>query len=305
MNLSTLSGAGTAAPLSSTSAGGAGSSRLARVVGALWSRGRGLSREVAARLGYIVLAGALAYAALDLQSDRLVALYALPAIRLPGAFLTTVDLGEPIWAGERLAVLYAGAAVWPALLYHLWALGVGVVGAPTQRSWAVGLAWLALSGPLHLYAATALLWPPVALAVSLLALESLPGALAAGDAVGGVRLLNAVETALTTLWASLYARALPGALFWLAPARGWTPRAVRRARWAGVLAVLMVGVALLPAGLGGRLTTWTLLLGGLELVWYRWSLAGPRQLSWLRRLGGPGAALIARQPPGQGHSSAG
>jgi hypothetical protein len=271
-------------PLSSTPPRDLHTSRLLRVVRALVGKGRQWTRDVLARLGYLLLAGALVYAVVDLQSDRLVALYALPAAALPGVSLTTVDLGEPIRSGERLAVLYTLAGVFLPCCYHLWAGVAGVLGAPARLECTRRLLWWALSGPLHLYVATALVWPWVAEAVALLALESLPGDLAVGGTMGGVRLSNAVDLALATLWGTVVARALPGALFWLGYAGGWTPLLLRRTRRLGILMVLVLGYGLVPTGLCHRVTAWTMLLVGFEVVWYHWSLAGPRQAYWVERL---------------------
>ena len=290
------------APLSSTPPWGPAASRLVRVVRAVAGQGRQWTREVLARLGYVLLAGALVYAAVDLQSDRLVSLYALPAAGLPGASLTAVDLGEPIRAGERLAVLYALAGTFLPLLYHLWAGVAGALGAPARPQWTRRFLWWGLSGPVHLYAATALVWPWVAEALALLALESLPGDLAAGGTMGGVRLSNAVGLALTTLWVSVLARALPGALFWLGPAGEWTPRRLRGARRLGLVAVLLLGYGLLPAGLCHRAAAWMVLPFWLEAVWYHWSLAGPRQAYWMERLLGSRGGVW---PPGGGRCPTG
>jgi hypothetical protein len=255
-----------------------------RVVRVLAGTGRQWAREVLARLGYLLLAGALVYAVVDLQSDRLVTLYALPAAGVPGAFLTTVDLGEPIRAGERLAVLYALAGVFLPACYHLWAGVAGMLGAPARLEWTRSVLWWALSGPVHLYVATALVWPWVAEALALLALESLPGDLAVGGTMGGVRLSNAVALAVATLWGTVLARALPGALFWLGYAGGWTPCRLRGARRLGLWMVLLLGYGFVPTGLCHRVAAWTMLLVGLEVVWYHWSLAGARQAYWGQRL---------------------
>lgn len=294
--------------LSTPSTGAAATaSRLARVAAALWQQGGQLAAGVGARLGYLLVAAAVGYAVVDLQSDRLVLLYTQAVATWPGTLLTSVELQEPIRAGERLAVVYALAGVWPALCYHLWALGAGAVAAPTQTLWRRGLLGWAVSGPLHLYLATAVLWPWVARAVGLLALESLPGDLAGAGAIGGVRLANAVDLALLTLWTSMCARALPGALFWLGYAGGWTQSMVRTARWGGMLAALILVYGFLPTGLAHRVVAWTLLVAGLEVVWYRWSLAGPRQAYWMERLvgipravwwpGASGGAPLSREEP--------
>lgn len=273
--------------LSTPSTGAAlAASRLARVAQVLWHQAGHLAAGAGARLGYLLLAAAVGYGVVDLQSDRLVILYTQAVAAWPGTLLTSVDLQEPIRAGERLAVVYALAGVWPALCYHLWALGAGAVAAPTQAQWRRGLLGWAVSGPLHLYLATAVLWPWVARAVGLLALESLPGDLAGVGAIGGVRLANAVDLALLALWASVLARALPGALFWLGYAGGWTHRMVRTARWGGALAALVAVYGFLPTGLSHRVVAWTLLVAGLEVVWFHWSLAGPRQAYWMERLAG-------------------
>lgn len=274
------------APLFSMPTGGLHPSRLVRVVRALAGGGRQWTRELLARVGYVFLAGALVYAVVDLQSDRLVALYALPAAGLPDAFLTTVDLGEPIRAGERLAVLYALMGVFFPCCYHLWAGVAGVLGPGARLQWTHRLCWWTLSGPLHLYIATALVWPWVAEALALLALESLPGDLAASGTMGGVRLSNAVDLALTTLWGTVFARALPKAMFWLGYAGGWTPRLLRGARRLGVLVGFVLGYGLVPTGLCHRVVAWTVLVLCLEVVWYHWSLAGPRQAYWVERLFG-------------------